>query len=168
MKILSFEKEISSQQAMLRTQGLRGTLIGSFQTFWSAFPWRSTFSSKSPHFFKITNNSGICPHSGGHMLPRGNARGKIIIFSWPCRCIIYSKKRGHAYIDIPWRNRKNLQNPVVGPDLKWPLSFLKIVFFENETKIKYFAKMNFQNLSFVRKVWNKNHFVEKFEKIHFS
>ena len=48
LRILSFEKGISAQQAMLKTQGLRGASLDSFQTFWSPFPWRSTFSSKSP------------------------------------------------------------------------------------------------------------------------
>jgi len=42
LKVLRFEKEISAQQAMLWIQGLRGASLGSFQTFWSPFPWRST------------------------------------------------------------------------------------------------------------------------------
>ena len=43
-----FEKRISGQQAMLKTQELRGASLGSFQTFWSPFPWRSNYSFKTP------------------------------------------------------------------------------------------------------------------------
>ena len=50
LRILSFDKGITAEQVKLKTQELRGASLGSFQTFWSPFPRRSTFSSKSSIF----------------------------------------------------------------------------------------------------------------------
>ena len=95
LKNLSFETGISAHRAMIRTQGFRGASLGSLQTFWQLFPWRSTFSRKNPQRPIITHISSIYDYIGGHMGQMGDRQGKNkYIFLTPSMYCSFKKKGG--------------------------------------------------------------------------
>ena len=75
-EILRFESRVSCLEVMQGTQKLGGRLLGSMQTFWVPFPWRSTFFKNIPQIRQNANKSDIFGHLGGRMFKRGTAKGK--------------------------------------------------------------------------------------------
>ena len=111
MQFLSFETHVSSQEVMLGAPKLGGTLLGSMQTIWTLFPWRSTFLKNNPQCPQNANKSCIFGHMGGNMSMRGTARVENNFFSCPHRSHVPSKKKGHQYHEFLG---KSIYNPPKG------------------------------------------------------
>ena len=67
-----------------------------------------------PPFFKITEISGVCPHSGGNIFRRGTARRKMNKYLRPSQGIVFPQKKGHSNDYYLWNSRKIRKKTVVG------------------------------------------------------
>ena len=110
---MSFETHVSSQEVMLGAPKLGGTLLGSMQTIWTLFPWRSTFLKNNPQCPQNANKSCIFGHMGGNMSRRGTARDENH-FLCPHRSHVLSKNKGHRYRDFLGKSVYNPHEVVRG------------------------------------------------------
>ena len=117
-EILSFESRFSPQQVMVGAPKLEETKLGSLQRFWALFPWHLTLFKNIPQMSQNANKSRIFGHTGGIMSWRGDRQGWKIIFSWPRRSHVLSKKGGIDIIIFVEKVFINSKKVTECPDLK--------------------------------------------------